>query len=55
MDISTKYSIAYTYCILLLLSACAYISIGRKPVLNSEMRLTKNSYIQEHMRVHGII
>jgi hypothetical protein len=42
---------------------CAYISTEKKPELNSKVRLTatctyavtKNSYIQECMRVCGII
>ena len=41
----------YNYCrtiyrIFSLLSACAYISTGRKLALNNEVRLTKNSYIK---------
>ena len=43
------------YRIFPLLSACAYISTGRKSALNSEVRLTKNSYIQERMHVRGIV
>ena len=51
----------YIYRIFPLLSACAYISTRRKPALNkwgvpnSEMCLTKNTYIQVHMCVHGHI
>ena len=40
------------YRIFPLLSACAYISKGRKPALNSEMHLTN---LQVHMRVCGHI
>ena len=43
------------YRIFLLLSTCAYISTGRKPVPNSEMRLTENTYIQVRMRIRGHI
>ena len=45
----------HRYCIFPLLSTCAYISTERKPAPNSEMRLTKNSYIQKRMRVCGIV
>ena len=41
------------YRIFALLSACAYIPTGRKPALNSEVCLKRNSCIQIRMRTRG--